>query len=738
VTEGLGAAGPDAKGRDQRAADVVPDWLVNVSALGWRVLAIGALIVILWLIATFLWTVTASIAIGIIVAAFFAPSVVRLRQRGMSRAGAAAVVWVAALALVTGTILLLAWALLPYAVELSKALDQAVAKVQAALASANVPPAVGDALRELLGTLRDGSGQAVSGIVANSAGAVTVVILAAFLVFFLLKDGDRAWLWIFQDVSEQNRERIGVAGDDALWRVGGYLRGTTIIAGIMAVTDYVFLVILGVPLAVPLAVLVFFSGYIPYIGGIIANVILLAIAYAAVGLGPAVALLVLIAVRNVILAYGVRPAVYGRTVSIHPAVALLALPAGFEIAGIVGLFAAVPVTAIVLAVARATAAILDPGPSDELPTLVPGWLDRVAQWSVRILVSVGAIALIVAVAASMPLVVIPLVLGTILAATLNPGVEALVRRGHPRGRSAVLLTGGGFLAVLGVLALTLVALVDQATAIGAGAGAGAEAANSWSGGQLQLPVKAIAQGGGELVGTIVNVAQSFAWIGLIVILSTLLAVYFLRDGGRLWERVIAHTQGGLMPQVDRAGRRAADVLGGYMIGTGVISFVGAASQLVIMLILGVPLALPVFVLSFILCFIPYVGGFISTGLAFLLTVAFGTPQAIVVMAIWTVVFNIVTGNVVGPLVYGKAVSLHPAVVLMAVPAGAAIAGIPGMFVIVPALGVVAATWRTVLAIVGQRRMEIDDVVAAPPQEMPPPQESQPPETAPGVEGAPAG
>jgi predicted PurR-regulated permease PerM len=407
------------------------------------------------------------------------------------------------------------------------------------------------------------------------------------------------------------------------------------------------------------------------------------------------------------------------------------LPAGFEIAGIVGLFAAVPVTAIVLAVARAAVAILDPGPGDELPALVPGWLDRVAQWAIRILVAVAAIALVVAVAVSMPLVLIPLLMGTILAATLNPGVEALVRRGHPRGRSAAILTGGGFLAVLLVLVLTLVALVDQAAELGLGARAGAEAASGWTGDRLGLAVKAIEQGGGELVKAVAGVVASIASVAVIVVLSTLISFYFLRDGRRLWDRVIGHTRGGLAPRVDGAARQAADVLGGYMIGTGVISFVGAASQLVIMLILGIPLALPVFVLSFILCFIPYVGGFLSTGLAFLLTVAFGTPQAIVVMAIWTVVFNIVTGNVVGPLVYGKAVSLHPAVVLMAVPAGAAVAGILGMFVVVPVLGVVAATWRTVLAVVGQRREEIDDGVVAPPPEVPLP------EATPGPEGAPA-
>ncbi len=70
------------------------------------------------------------------------------------------------------------------------------------------------------------------------------------------------------------------------------------------------------------------------------------------------------------------------------------------------------------------------------------------------------------------------------------------------------------------------------------------------------------------------------------------------------------------------------------------------------------------------------------------------------MAIWTLVFNIVTGNIVTPLVYGRTVHLHPAVVLVAIPAGYSIAGILGMFIVVPAMAVVAATWRTVLAVIG--------------------------------------
>ena len=74
------------------------------------------------------------------------------------------------------------------------------------------------------------------------------------------------------------------------------------------------------------------------------------------------------------------------------------------------------------------------------------------------------------------------------------------------------------------------------------------------------------------------------------------------------------------------------------------------------------------------------------------------------MLVWTIVFNLVTGNIVSPLVYGKTVHLHPAVVLVAIPAGSAIAGIVGMFLVVPVIGVVATVWRTVLEVIDMPRL----------------------------------
>ena len=145
-------------------------------------------------------------------------------------------------------------------------LQAGITRLQTVLASLDLPPYAGTAIRQVLDALRTGAEAAGGGVANAAAGFVTVLVLATFLVFFFLKDGDRAWVWAFQALSDQKRERITAAGETALTRVGGYLRGTTILSGLIALTDLVFMLVLGVPAAVPLAVLVFLSGYIPYFG----------------------------------------------------------------------------------------------------------------------------------------------------------------------------------------------------------------------------------------------------------------------------------------------------------------------------------------------------------------------------------------------------------------------------------------------------------------------------------------
>jgi predicted PurR-regulated permease PerM len=244
-------------------------------------------------------------------------------------------------------------------------------------------------------------------------------------------------------------------------------------------------------------------------------------------------------------------------------------------------------------------------------------------------------------------------------------------------------------------------MVDQAVE-------GAGSANDSVGGNAGPLVTLVETFGLGVVGTIAGLLSTLASLGVVLLLSVLLTFYFMRDGDSFWRDFLERVEPGRRSHVEAAGSRAFSVLGGYMIGTGAISLFGAATQFLIMTILGLPLALPLAVLAIFGGFIPYIGSIVTTGLAFLVTVATGTPQDIAIMAVFTIVFNIVQGNFVAPIVYSRVVSLHPAVVLAAIPAGNEIAGVIGMFLVVPFLGVVAAVWRTVLRVLDTEPVEVLD------------------------------
>jgi predicted PurR-regulated permease PerM len=323
-----------------------------------------------------------------------------------------------------------------------------------------------------------------------------------------------------------------------------------------------------------------------------------------------------------------------------------------------------------------------------------------------LLVSIGLLAVFVGAAVQVPIVVLPLVLGVVLAATLAPLAAWLERRGWRHGRAALGATLGATLAVVVIVALTLASLAGAASEVVAQATAGAGSANESVGGNAGPLVTLVETFGVGVVRSIAELLSSLASLGVVCLLAILLTYYFMRDGDGFWRRFLERVEPGRRPRVEAAGGRAFDVLGGYMIGTGAISVFGAATQFLIMTILGIPLALPLAVLAIFGGFIPYIGSLITTGMAFLVTVAYGSPTDIAIMAIFTIVFNIVQGNFVAPIVYSRVVSLHPAVVLVAIPAGNEVAGIIGMFLVVPFLGVVAAVWRTVLRVLDPEPVEV--------------------------------
>ena len=672
---------------------LVPPWLVHLAALGWRFLVALAFGLVLVALAITLGTVSASVVVAVIIAATFAPYVHALRERGWASTKSAGVVCLAALGIFVGALILVVLALVPSIAAVVSAIDAGLAALRSALADVAVPAEVITAIEQITGGIKDGIAALIGSAIGSVATFATIAFLGGFLTFFLLQDGEKAWEWTVSGTSGWRRERLTASGRDALDLVGGYLRATAVTAATDAISNFVYLTILGVPLAGPLAVIVLLGGFVPYVGPAVATAVLVLVTWASSGLTAVVILLALIAITNVFQRRYLAPLIYPRSISIHPALVLIALLVGGTLAGFLGLVAALPVVAFLLTTYRAVLAALDIGP--ERPNAaagVPVWLDRLAQWSWRSLVVIAVLLVGIAAAVTIPSVVLPIVIATVFAATLEPGAGWLRQRGWNRTAAAAAVTLGAFLAAGAILVLTLASMVGPLQEIVTTAVGGADDTEAKRIGLASI-VASIGSGMLQSVaGLIVGLAGFRHRPDPFSRSDVLLPPGRPRPLGPGDRRHVARST-----QQAQSGRpRASGVLGGYMIGTGAISIFGAVTQFVIMAVLGLPLALPLAVLSFFGGFVPYIGSFITTGLAFLVTVATGDSTDIIVMGIFTIVFNIVKGNIVAPLVYGKAVNLHPAIVLLAIPAGSAIAGVIGMFLVVPFLGVVATTWRTVL------------------------------------------
>jgi predicted PurR-regulated permease PerM len=647
------------------------------------------------------------VIVALIIAALFVPVMRRLMARGWSRSKAAGVVTLMAFGLGAGALVLLILAILPEVRGFAATVEEGLAELENQVASGAIETGVGHVVAAAITAVWTWFTTQFAGLVGTVASAVTVGILALFLTFFVLSDGSRAQEWALQGAPSRHRARIRAAFRDALARVGGYLRGTALVSVVLAISFGGLAWLFGLPHIAPLAGLAVLGGFVPYIGGILAILVALLLGLGSVEPPAALGLVVLMLVAVVLAERFVRPAASGRSITIHPAVVLVALPIGAAAGGVIGFIVVLPITAVLMVVGRVVIDALEPEEPSEVDREVPGWFDRLAQWGWRSLAIIGAIAIVIFLIGLAPLIVATVILATVVAATIAPLAGRLRARGWNETLAALVVTGGAFLAIVAIIVIALAQLAEPiAGAIQAAIDASGELSDD-AGGILAWLEPLVSALSGELRRALSAVFEVVAAVGLVLLLGAVLSFFFVRDAGRGWSRILQLANPWRRQSLDAAGRQSVGILGSYMFGTAVISAVGAISQMAIMLILGLPLVVPIAVLSFILAFIPYIGGFITTGLAFLVAVQFGTPTQIAIMFVWTIVFNLVQGNVVTPLVYNRAVNLHPAVVLLAVPAGSAIAGIAGMFLAVPILAIVSATWRTVLRVLGDEPGEVE-------------------------------
>jgi predicted PurR-regulated permease PerM len=176
---------------------------------------------------------------------------------------------------------------------------------------------------------------------------LTGLVLTLFITFFLLKDGAKIYSWLIGGLSAEPHRRMVNAGHAAWHALTGYVRGTTAVAAIHAIFIGLALWLLGVPLLVPLIVLVFVAGFIPLIGILVVGALAILITLGTKGWLAAVILLAVFVVENQIESHLLQPLVVGRAVRLHPLAIILALAVGGIIAGIPGAIVAIPVLAVI-------------------------------------------------------------------------------------------------------------------------------------------------------------------------------------------------------------------------------------------------------------------------------------------------------------------------------------------------------------------------------------------------------
>lgn len=194
---------------------------------------------------------------------------------------------------------------------------------------------------------------ALSGI--SAAGSLfTSLGLLIVIMFYFLKDGDKIWQFFMSWVPERVRPTWIRAGARASGTFGGYARGTSIVAAVDAFGIGLVMVIVGVPLAFPLAIIVFLGGYIPMVGATVAGILSVLVTLVTTGPWQALAVAIGTVVVQQLEGNLLQPVVMGNTLHLHGLVILVTLTGGTVLGGIVGALISVPLVAAAWAVVKVT------------------------------------------------------------------------------------------------------------------------------------------------------------------------------------------------------------------------------------------------------------------------------------------------------------------------------------------------------------------------------------------------
>src|SRR3954453_2190436 len=331
--------------------------------------------------------------------------------------------------------------------------------------------------------------------------------------------------------------------------------------------------------------------------------------------------------------------------------------------------------------------------------VTPAWLRAASDWTWRsFVIAFGVVALVYALG-FLRVVVLPIIVALLLTTLLLPIARAMRNRGAPDALAAAgaMLT---MAVVLGDVGTAIAPSIgNQASDLGQGVQDGVRKATdvlahkpfNLSKAELNQRVddlinRAKQSGGGGLTTGLhtgaVIVGELFT--GLIVTL--LLTFFFLKDGRGMWDWLAGLFASPHREGADELGSRVFAALAGYVRGIALVGLVDAVLIGIALLVIGVPLVIPLMILTFLGAFMPLIGAFLA-GLAAVLIalVSNGLLAAALVLGAIILVQQ-VEGHLLYPVLMSRTVHLHPAVIIVALAVGGILGGLVGVFLAVPTAG----------------------------------------------------
>ena len=325
---------------------------------------------------------------------------------------------------------------------------------------------------------------------------------------------------------------------------------------------------------------------------------------------------------------------------------------------------------------------------------VPRWLEAGGAWGFRFLALSVALYCIVHAILFLHAAVLPVLLGLILTTLFSPLAHLLRRWKLPRPLSAALSILIGLAALGGAITAVGFAMSGEFQPLSSSLERGYRALVGWSADQAGVPRAEVTEwvdshlsnlrsSAGSYVRAAFSQMKGVLSVATILLLAIVFSWFFTWDGDRQFDwlvRVLPHKQRGHAREI---GRRIWETVGSYMRGMFIIATADALLLGLGLLIIGMPLILPLMVLMFLGALVPFLGPFIAGSSATLIGLADGGLSQAALVLLVTFAVQQIEGNFLQPFIMGRAVKLHPSVVLFSVTAGAVIAGVAGIFFAVP-------------------------------------------------------